>query len=100
MANLNIPNRQTRRGLLFYLPKFLLVFLMWLSVLTMEITQQFNEVRDPTYSFQINTAHYSRFQALFSMLLLIYTLYILVLVVRAFVQLRSVQFLQTRLKAN
>ena len=57
--------RQTRRHIIkFYLPKFALVFPMWLAALTMEITQQVNEVRDPTYSFQINTAHYYRSEML------------------------------------
>ena len=69
--------RQTRRTLVFfYLPKVvtcifwllkpaflikvLLVFPMWLSALTMEITEEFNEVRDPTFSWQLETAHYHR----------------------------------------
>ena len=37
-----------------------LVFPMWLSALTMEITEEFNEVRDPTFSWQLETAHYHR----------------------------------------
>ena len=91
--------RQTRRPLLrFYAPKFFLVFLMWLSALTMEITQQFNEVRDPTYSFQINTAHYHRFRILFFVLFFIYTKYAVYLTIKAFVELRSMQFIQTRLR--
>ena len=70
--------RQTRRTLVFfYLPKVfasifwllqpafsikvLLVFPMWLSALTMEITEEFNEVRDPTFSWQLETAHYHRY---------------------------------------
>ena len=80
--------RQTRRTLVyFYLPKVIdwsilitsqpttiqaaLVFPMWLSALTMEITEEFNEVRDPTFSWQLETAHYHRsktfeFQTLFT----------------------------------
>lgn len=90
--------RQTRRTWKFFLPKFLIVFPMWLSALTMEITQEFNEVRDPTFSFQINTAHYKRFQVLFFCLLFIYIGYIVFLIVKAFTELRSMQFIQTRLK--
>ena len=90
--------RQTRRAWSFYLPKFLMIFPMWLSALTMEITQEFNEVRDPTFSFQINTAHYKRFQILFFCLLLIYIGYVVFLIVKAFTELRSMQFIQTRLK--
>jgi hypothetical protein len=32
------------RGAAFYLPKLTLVFLLWLSALTMEITQEVNQV--------------------------------------------------------
>ena len=91
--------RQTRRNLItFYVPKFLLVFLMWLAAITMEITQQFNEVRDPTYSFQINTAHYYRFRILFFLLFFLYTKYAVYLLIKAFIELRSMQFIQTRLR--
>ena len=62
---------------------------MWLSALTMEITEEFNEVRDPTFSWQLETAHYHRslsllvgncmisvrFRALFFVLLGAYILY-------------------------
>lgn len=91
--------RQTRRPLVtFYLPKFLLVFPMWLAALTMEITQEFNEMADPSYSWQIDTAHYHRFRALFFILLALYIGYTLYLTAKAFVELRSMQFIQTRLK--
>ena len=67
-----------------------LVFPMWLSALTMEITEEFNEVRDPTFSWQLETAHYHRsktfcisnliyffrFRALFFVLLAAYIIYI------------------------
>jgi len=91
--------RQTRRTLVFfYLPKVLLVFPMWLSALTMEITEEFNEVRDPTFSWQLETAHYHRFRALFFVLLGAYILYTFYLTAKAFTELRTMQFIQTRLK--
>ena len=59
--------RQTERGLYrFYLPKFLMVGTLWFSALTMAVLQASNELRDPSFSYQINTAHYQSFQVKFS----------------------------------
>ena len=58
--------RQTERGLYrFYLPKFLMVGTLWFSALTMAVLQASNELRDPSFSYQINTAHYQSFQVTF-----------------------------------
>ena len=58
--------RQTERGLYrFYLPKFLMVGTLWFSALTMAVLQASNELRDPSFSYQINTAHYQSFQVIF-----------------------------------
>ena len=100
--------RQTKRPLLqFYLPKVLLVLPMWFSALTMtilqvimivimmmsindddDLNQETNEIRDPTYSYQLNTAHFKRFQIFFFILLLVYIIYIAFLIVKAFTELR------------
>lgn len=56
--------RQTERGLYrFYLPKFLLVGSLWFAAVTMAVLEETNELRDPSFSYQLNTAHYARFQA-------------------------------------
>jgi hypothetical protein len=55
--------RQTDRGLYrFFLPKFLLVGTMWFSAMTMAILEETNELRDPSFSYQLNNAHYKNFQ--------------------------------------
>ena len=46
----------------FYLPKFLMVGTLWFAALTMALLQESNELRDPSFSYQINTAHYQNFQ--------------------------------------
>ena len=46
----------------FYLPKFLMVGTLWFAALTMALLQESNELRDPSFSYQINTAHYKNFQ--------------------------------------
>ena len=55
--------RQTDRGIYrFYLPKLLLVGPLWFSAMTMAILEETNELRDPSFSYQLNTAHYKNFQ--------------------------------------
>ena len=47
--------RQTERGLYsFYLPKFLLVGTMWFSGVIIAVLQETNELRDPSFSYQVN----------------------------------------------
>ena len=55
--------RQTeRRFYRFYLPKLVLVGSMWVSALTTVVLELTNELRDPSFSYQLNGAHYERFQ--------------------------------------
>ena len=55
--------RQTERGFYrFYLPKLILVGSMWSSALTIAVLEITNELRDPSFSYQLNVAHYERFQ--------------------------------------
>ena len=35
---------------------------LWFAALTMALLQESNELRDPSFSYQINTAHYQNFQ--------------------------------------
>jgi hypothetical protein len=35
---------------------------MWFSAMTMAILEETNELRDPSFSYQLNSAHYKNFQ--------------------------------------
>lgn len=91
--------RQTERGIYrFYMPKFLLVGCMWFAALTMAILEETNQLRDPSFSFQLNNAHYKNFQMYFTGMLAMYLVYLIYLAIRAFGELRSMNFLDARLK--
>jgi len=91
--------RETERGLYrFYLPKFLMVGTLWFAALTMALLQESNELRDPSFSYQINTAHYQNFQFYVISMLAMYVLYFVYLALRAFGELRAMNFLDARLK--
>jgi len=48
-----------RRFLTFYLPKLLLVGLIWISAVVMATWQKINELQDPTYSYKLDTANFN-----------------------------------------
>ena len=91
--------RQTERGLWnFYLPKISLVGPMWFSAVVMTSLEEINELKDPSFSYELNSAHYEKFQMAFIILLALYTVYLIYLALRAFGELRSMNFLDARLK--
>jgi len=44
--------------LTFYLPKLLIVGMLWISAITMATWQKFNELQDPTYSYKLDTRNF------------------------------------------
>ena len=64
----------------------------------MAILQETNEMRDPSYSYQLNSAHYEHYQMYFVSVLAVYVLYLVYLALRAFGELRAMNFLDARLK--
>ena len=71
---------------------------LWFAALTMALLQESNELRDPSFSYQINTAHYQNFQFYVISMLAMYVLYFVYLALRAFGELRAMNFLDARLK--
>lgn len=51
-------SQNERRLLSFYLPKVLIVGLLWLSAVTMASWQKCNELKDPTYNYKIDTSNF------------------------------------------
>ena len=42
----------------FYLPKLLVVGLMWITAVTLASWEAFNELRDPTYNYKMDAGNY------------------------------------------
>ena len=66
----------------FYFPKMFLVGAMWFSAITMAVLEETNELRDPSFSYQLNTAHYKNFQLFFTAALALYVVYLMYLSLR------------------
>ncbi|GLV41173.1 uncharacterized protein CBL_04697 [Carabus blaptoides fortunei] len=91
--------RQNERKLLtFYVPKFFIVGMLWLSAVTLATWQKYNELQDPTYNHSVDTKHYYDFKVFFFVFCGIYLTYLLLLILRAYSELRSMPFFDMRLK--
>lgn len=47
-----------RRFMKFYIPKLLIVGLIWISAVTLSSWQEYNEIQDPTYYYRLDTTNF------------------------------------------
>ncbi|KAM4866398.1 transmembrane protein 181 isoform 2-T2 [Thomomys bottae] len=87
-----------RKCLTFYLPKFLIVGLLWLASVTLGIWQTANELHDPMYQYRVDTGNFQGMKVFFMVVAAVYILYLLFLVVRACSELRHMPYVDLRLK--
>uniref|UniRef100_A0A8C1NPQ5 Transmembrane protein 181 n=1 Tax=Cyprinus carpio TaxID=7962 RepID=A0A8C1NPQ5_CYPCA len=87
-----------RRFLTFYLPKLLIVGLLWLSAVTLGIWQTVNELQDPTYQYKVDIQNFQGMKIFFLLLVSVYVLYLLFLVLRACSELKNAPYTDLRLK--
>ncbi|XP_059380220.1 transmembrane protein 181-like isoform X6 [Carassius carassius] len=87
-----------RRFLTFYLPKLLIVGLLWLSAVTLGIWQTVNELQDPTYQYKVDIQNFQGMKIFFLLLVSVYVLYLLFLVLRACSELKNTPYTDLRLK--
>ncbi|KAE8749564.1 hypothetical protein FOCC_FOCC003830 [Frankliniella occidentalis] len=81
-----------RRWVAFYLPKLLLVGLLWLGAVVMASWQKCNELHDPTYNHRVDAADYNGYKAFLMTVAGFYAVYLLYLMLRAYTDLRSMPF--------
>uniref|UniRef100_UPI003F52D490 transmembrane protein 181 isoform 1 n=1 Tax=Danio rerio TaxID=7955 RepID=UPI003F52D490 len=87
-----------RRFLTFYLPKLLMVGLLWLSAVTLGIWQTVNELQDPTYQYKVDIQNFQGMKIFFLLVVCVYVLYLVFLVVRACSELKNMPYSDLRLK--
>nr|DBA26934.1 TPA: hypothetical protein GDO54_011125 [Pyxicephalus adspersus] len=81
-----------RKCMTFYLPKLLIVGLLWLASVTLGIWQTVNELRDPTYQYRVDTGNFQGMKIFFLVVATMYILYLLFLVIRACSELRNMPY--------
>lgn len=87
-----------RKFLTFYLPKLIIVGLLWLSAVTLGIWQTVNELRDPTYLYKMDIANFQGMKVFFLIVVSFYILYLIFLIVRACSELKNMPYSDLRLK--
>ncbi|XP_012722761.2 transmembrane protein 181 isoform X1 [Fundulus heteroclitus] len=87
-----------RRFLTFYLPKLIIVGLLWVSAVTLGIWQTVNELQDPTYFYKVDFANFQGMKVFFLIVVAFYVLYLTFLIVRACSELKNMPYSDLRLK--
>ncbi|MEQ2272223.1 hypothetical protein XENORESO_016940 [Xenotaenia resolanae] len=87
-----------RKFLTFYLPKLIIVGLLWLSAVTLGIWQTVNELQDPTYFYKVDIANFQGMKVFFLIVVAFYILYLIFLIVRACSELKNMPYSDLRLK--
>ncbi|XP_072358655.1 transmembrane protein 181 isoform X2 [Scyliorhinus torazame] len=87
-----------RNFMTFYLPKLLIVGLLWLAAVTLGIWQTVNELRDPTYQYRVDTSNFQGMKIFFLIVGSLYILYLVFLIVRACSELKNMPYFDLRLK--
>ncbi|XP_061562978.1 transmembrane protein 181 isoform X1 [Cololabis saira] len=87
-----------RKFLTFYLPKLIIVGLLWLSAVTLGIWQTVNELQDPTFLYKMDIVHFEGMKVFFLIVVVLYILYLIFLVVRACSELKNMPYSDLRLK--
>ncbi|XP_017776659.1 PREDICTED: transmembrane protein 181 [Nicrophorus vespilloides] len=87
-----------RKWARFYVPKLIIVGVLWFSALTLSILEKFNEQQDPTYNHTVDASYYYGLKIVFFTFCAIYITYLFLLMLRAYTELRSMPFFDMRLK--
>jgi len=87
-----------RKFFTFYLPKVVIVGLIWATGCSLLAWQDLNEMRDPSYQYKVDTGHFMGLKIFFFVMAVIYSFYLLFLIVQAFRELKNMPFFDVRLK--
>ncbi|XP_049549318.1 transmembrane protein 181 [Anopheles darlingi] len=91
--------RQNERKLLtFYIPKLLVILPIWLGAIVLGIWEKFDELNDPTYSHFDDYDNYNGLKVFVSIAGVMYLLYLGLLMLKAYSELRSMPYFDMRLK--
>ena len=69
-----------------------------MSSVPLAVTEEYRTLTDPTFTYQATAAHFTRLQLVFVSLLGCYVAYLVYLAMRAFGELRSMSFIDARLR--
>lgn len=71
---------------------------LWLCAINLSFQEKLNEMQDPTYSHFVDNSNYQSFKAIFYIAGIGYLLYLAILILRSYSELRSMPYFDMRLK--
>ncbi|XP_030849942.1 transmembrane protein 181 isoform X2 [Strongylocentrotus purpuratus] len=87
-----------RKWVKFYMIKLLIVGVLWVSTLVLTSWQLYCSLYDPTFNYKVDSGDFIGMVIFFLVVGGFYVLYLLFLVIRAFTELRSLPYMNLRLK--
>ncbi|CAF1013223.1 unnamed protein product [Adineta ricciae] len=87
-----------RRFVPFYLPKIILIGILWMVSVVLSSARIAQEFRDPMYNLTIDIRPFTAIRIIFYIVGILYVLYLLFLIIRAFSELRNTPYFDIRLK--
>lgn len=90
--------QNNRRFVSFYLPKLLLVAAIWITGCALASWQEFHELGDPSYQYKVDSGHFMGLTVFFFVLGALYVIYLIILLVQAFQDLKNMPYFDVRLK--
>uniref|UniRef100_A0A182JCN4 Transmembrane protein 181 n=1 Tax=Anopheles atroparvus TaxID=41427 RepID=A0A182JCN4_ANOAO len=87
-----------RKFLTFYLPKLIVVLPIWLCAVVLGIWEKCDELNDPTYSHFEDSQNYNGLKVFVSIAGAMYLLYLGLLMLKAYSELRSMPYFDMRLR--
>ncbi|CAG9795018.1 unnamed protein product [Diatraea saccharalis] len=90
--------RQNERGFLsFYLFKLIVVGMVWIPAMVISVWQKYYAYYDPTFNYMMNP-NYPVVKIMFFSAVILYFLYLIVLIIKAYSDLRNMPFFDIRLR--
>jgi len=90
--------QNNRKFVSFYLPKLILVAAIWITGCTILSWQEYNEIQDPSYQYKVDSGHFLALKVFFFVLGALYVVYLIVLLIQAFQDLKNMPYFDVRLK--
>ncbi|CAF4140380.1 unnamed protein product, partial [Rotaria sp. Silwood2] len=90
--------QNVRQFLPFYLPKIILVSILWIFSIVFSSVRIIQEFHDPMYNMTIDITQFTIFHIIFYIVGIFYVLYLLFLIIRAYSELRNMPYFDVRLK--
>ncbi|XP_038047391.1 transmembrane protein 181-like isoform X2 [Patiria miniata] len=90
--------KSDRKWMYFYLPKLVLVGIIWVAAVVLACWSQYRSLFDPTFNYKVDGGNFLGLVIFFLVVGSLYLLYLVFLIIRAFTELKSLPYMNLRLR--